>query len=217
MNTSTNNSSRQSGDYSFTEELLNTLSHGIGLIVALVGLVLIVLKAQGTMEISTVSIYGGTLVFMFLASTLYHGFSRTKAQKGLKLLDHSAIYLLIAGTYTPLLMISLDGWVSIASIVFIWLMAVGGVAFKIITHNKYPKVSMATYLAMGWFSVAIAYPLYLSVAAGGLWLLLAGGLFFTLGVFFYRAKHKEYTHAIWHMFVVGGCACHFLSVYHYVL
>lgn len=204
-------------EYSSHEERLNAFSHGVGLCVALVGLILIILKAKTLLAVSSVSIYGGTLVLMFLASTLYHSLSHTKARHHLKLLDHSAIYLLIAGTYTPLLLVALDGWISIAGISFIWLMAIAGVSFKLLTHNRYPRVAIATYLAMGWFSVVIAYPLYQALAAGGLYLLVGGGLLFTIGVLFYRAKHKEYTHAIWHLFVIGGCTCHFLTVYFYVI
>ena len=206
-----------SAEYSSKEEKLNAFSHGVGLCVALFGLILIISKAESLLALSSVSIYGGTLVLMFLASTLYHSLSHTKARHHLKLLDHSAIYLLIAGTYTPLLLVALDGWVSIAGILFIWSMAIAGVSFKLLTHNRYPKIAIATYLAMGWFSVVIAYPLYQAIAAGGLFLLLGGGLFFTFGVFFYKAKHKEYTHAIWHLFVIGGCTCHFLTVYFYVI
>jgi len=132
-------------------------------------------------------------------------------------MDHSAIYLLIAGTYTPLLLVSLEGTVSLLSMIFIWTLAVTGVSFKLITKSRFPKVSVATYLAMGWFAVALVYPLVQAVPNNGLWFLLAGGLFFSIGVIFYVAKHKNYTHAIWHLFVIGGCSCHFMTVYHYVI
>ena len=113
--------------YSGNEELLNTISHGIGLLVAIIGLVLIIVKAEGVAEVASVSMYAGTLVFMFFASTLYHGVGHPRIKASLKLMDHAAIYLLIAGTYTPLLIVSLDGWVSLASIIFIWSVAVCGV------------------------------------------------------------------------------------------
>ena len=101
--------------------------------------------------------------------------------------------------------------------ILIWSMALLGVSFKLFAGARFPKVSLITYLAMGWFVVAIIYPLYLAVPEGGLWLLFCGGMFFSIGVFFYRAKSKKYTHAIWHLFVVGGCLCHFYSIYYFVI
>lgn len=203
--------------YSNSEEFWNVASHAIGFALAIVGLVFLVIRAEGTTEVTSVSIYGGTLVFMFLASTVYHAITHAKSKRILKIIDHSAIYLLIAGTYTPFLLISLDGILSLSAIVLIWTLAILGVSFKLLAGHKYPRVSLATYLAMGWFAVLLGYPLYLALPAGGLWLLVAGGLLFSLGVIFYTQKHKQYTHAIWHLFVVGGCVCHFYSVYIYVV
>ena len=203
--------------YSNSEELWNVASHAIGFALAIVGLVFLILRAEGTTAVTSVSIYGGTLVFMFLASTVYHAITHPKSKRVLKIIDHSAIYLLIAGTYTPFLLVSLDGILSLSSIILIWTLAVFGVCFKLLAGHKYPRISLATYLAMGWFAVLLGYPLYLALPAGGLWLLVAGGLLFSLGVIFYTQKHKQYTHAIWHLFVVGGCVCHFYSVYIYVV
>ena len=203
--------------YSLNEEIWNVASHAMGFALAIVGLVFLVLRAEGTTAVTSVSIYGGTLVFMFLASTVYHAITHPKSKRVLKVIDHSAIYLLIAGTYTPFLLISLEGILSLAAIIFIWTLAIIGVGFKLFAGHKFPKVSLATYLFMGWFAVLLGYPLYLAVPSGGLWLLVAGGLLFSLGVLFYTQKHKQYTHAIWHMFVVGGCLCHFYSVYYFVV
>ena len=203
--------------YSNSEELWNVASHAFGFALAIVGLVFLILRAEGTTAVTSVSIYGGTLVFMFLASTVYHAITHPKSKRVLKIIDHSAIYLLIAGTYTPFLLVSLDGILSLSSIILIWTLAVFGVCFKLLAGHKYPRISLATYLAMGWFAVLLGYPLYLALPAGGLWLLVAGGLLFSLGVIFYTQKHKQYTHAIWHLFVVGGCVCHFYSVYIYVV
>ncbi len=203
--------------YSNREEQMNVLSHFVGLIIAIVGLVLMLIKASSVIETTSVGIYGGTLVVMFLASTLYHWVSQKGLKSALKLLDHSAIYLLIAGTYTPLLMVSLDGWVSWVSMIIIWSLAAFGVSFKLLTGTKYPKIALVTYLAMGWFALVLIYPLIQAVPHNGLWFLLAGGLFFSVGVLFYVAKQKQYTHAIWHLFVVAGCSCHFFTVYWYVI
>jgi len=212
-----NSSNTPLADYSFSEEMWNVATHAIGFVLAIVGLVFLIIEAEGTKAVTSVSIYGGTLIFMFLASTIYHAITHPRSKKILKVIDHSAIYLLIAGTYTPYLMISLEGTISLASIIFIWSMAIFGVSFKLFAGHKFPKLSLGTYLSMGWFAVLLGYPLYLAVPGGGLWLLLAGGVLFSVGVLFYIAKHKNYTHAIWHLFVMGGCMCHFFSVYYFVV
>ncbi len=203
--------------YHKTEELLNVITHGIGFVVAVVGLVLLIIRADGALAVSSVGIYGATLVLMLLASTLYHGINHQKAKASLKLLDHSAIYLLIAGTYTPFMLVALDNWVGIAGAITIWALAVSGLIFKWVARHKFPKVSLALYLLMGWLVVVLVYPLYQNVPGGGLWLLFAGGICFSVGAVFYAAKHIKFTHAIWHGFVLAGCACHFLSIYLFVI
>ncbi|MDO6687867.1 MULTISPECIES: PAQR family membrane homeostasis protein TrhA [unclassified Agarivorans] len=203
--------------YSAREEQLNVISHVLGLLIAIVGLVMLVAKADGALELTAVSIYGGSLILLFLASSLYHAVVQHSWKAGLKLFDHSAIYLLIAGTYTPILLVSFDGLLSLISMIVIWTLAAFGVGFKLLTGTRFPKVSLTTYLSMGWLSLALAYPMYQHIAAEGLWLLAAGGLLFSVGAMFYVAKHKPYTHAIWHLFVVAGCACHFATVYGYVI
>lgn len=203
--------------YSSSEEMLNVLTHALGFALAIIGLIYLVDRANGTLAVTSVSIYGGTLVLMFLASTVYHGITHPPSKKWLKTLDHAAIYLLIAGTYTPFLLVTLEGNTSIFSTIAIWTLAVVGVGFKLLAGQRFPKLSVGTYLAMGWFVVVLIYPLYMALPGGGLWLLLAGGLLFSVGVIFYVAKHKKYTHAIWHLFVLGGCTCHFYSVYYFVV
>ncbi|MGK0527762.1 MAG: hemolysin III [Alteromonadales bacterium] len=184
--------------YSVLEEWLNSISHGVGFIAAIVG-------------------YGSTLILVFLSSTLYHAISHQKAKGWLKLFDHSAIYLLIAGTYTPLLLVSIGGVLGITMTAIIWSLAIGGVAFKLVAQHRFPKVSVMTYLLMGWIALGLIYPLYVALPGAGLWLLVAGGLCFSVGVCFYVAKKVKYTHAIWHMFVIGGCSCHYFSIYYFVV
>ncbi|MGY5451535.1 PAQR family membrane homeostasis protein TrhA [Agarivorans sp. MS3-6] len=203
--------------YSAREEMLNVVSHLLGLLIAILGLVMLVGKAKGPLELSAVGVYGGSLILLFLASSLYHAVPNQAWKAGLKLFDHSAIYLLIAGTYTPILLIAFDGWLSLVSMIVIWTLAAFGVGFKLLTGTRFPKVSLTTYLAMGWLALVLAYPMYQHIQAGGLWLIAAGGLLFSVGAMFYVAKHKAYTHAIWHVFVVAGCACHFAAIYEYVL
>lgn len=209
--------SKLAADYSSREELFNVASHGIGFVVALVGLITIIVRAEGALAVASVSIYGASLVLMFLSSTLYHGSRHPVVRQNLKLLDHSAIYLLIAGTYTPFMLLSLDNWVGTAGIITIWALAVAGLLFKWFVREKFARVSLALYLIMGWLVIVMIYPLYQSVPLGGLWLLFAGGICFSIGAAFYAAKKIPYTHAIWHLFVMAGCACHFLSIYWYVI
>lgn len=203
--------------YSVLEEWLNSISHGAGFVAAIVGLVFLLLRAEQPVAIAAAAVYGTTLILMFLSSTLYHSISHTKVKGMLKLFDHSAIYLLIAGTYTPLLLVGIGGWLGITMTAIVWILATGGVAFKLIARHRFPKVSVATYLLMGWIALGLIYPLYMALPGAGLWLIVAGGLCFSIGVLFYVAKSKRYTHAIWHLFVLGGCSCHFFSIYYFVV
>jgi hemolysin III len=208
---------RPSTAYSNTEEWLNSISHGLGLIVATIGLILMLLKAETPLSIAASSIYGATLILMFLSSTIYHGVTNPKAKSMLKLFDHSAIYLLIAGTYTPLTLVAIGGTLGVSVTILVWLLALAGVAFKLLAKHRFPKISVMTYLIMGWIAVALIYPLYNAIAPAGLWLIVAGGITYSIGVLFYVAKNTPFTHAIWHLFVIGGCCCHYFSIYYYVL
>ena len=203
--------------YSLAEEWMNTISHGIGFVAAVAGLIFMLLKAQDPLAMSVAAVYGSTLILMFLSSTLYHAIHHQRTKGLLKLFDHSAIYLLIAGTYTPLLIVTIGDWLGIFMTALIWVLALGGVAFKLVAQHRFPKVSVATYLLMGWIALGVIYPLYVAMPGPGLWLLVGGGLCFSIGVLFYVAKKVKYTHAIWHLFVLGGCLCHYLSIYYFVM
>lgn len=203
--------------YSVAEEWLNSISHGLACVAAIVGLVFMLLRAETSVSVTASAVYGGTLIFMFLSSTIYHAVTHQKAKGLLKLFDHSAIYLLIAGTYTPLTLVAIGGQLGLIATAFIWMLAIAGVAFKMIAKHRFPKVSVVTYLIMGWIVVGLIYPLYQAMPGSGLWLIVAGGLCFSIGVLFYVAKSKKYTHAIWHLFVIGGCGCHYFSIYYYVV
>ncbi|NMH60519.1 PAQR family membrane homeostasis protein TrhA [Alteromonas ponticola] len=203
--------------YSLAEEWLNSVTHGVGFIAAIVGLVFMMLRAEHPLAITAGAIYGATLILMFFSSTLYHAITHQKAKGWLKLFDHSAIYLLIAGTYTPLLLVAVGGWLGITMTAVVWALAVGGIVFKLVAQHRFPKVSLMTYLMMGWIALGLIYPLYMALPGAGLWLIVAGGLCFSFGVFFYVAKKVKYTHAIWHLFVLGGCSCHYFSIYYYVV
>ena len=204
-------------EYSPAEERLNTLSHGAGCLLALAGLVALVMRAQGTVEVACAVVYGLSMVLLFLASTLYHGARRPEMKKWLKTLDHSAIYLLIAGSYTPFLLITLKDSVGVPMTLVIWSLAAAGVGFKLLAGQRFPKISLTTYLLMGWLALVIIYPLYVALPGEALWLLAGGGLLYTIGAVFYAMKGVPYSHAIWHVFVLGGAAMHFASIYGYVL
>jgi hemolysin III len=203
--------------YSRKEEWLNCLSHGSGFIAAIVGLTYLVIRAESTLAVTVSAVYGSSLILMFLTSTLCHAATHQTLRGWLKLFDHSAIFLLIAGTYTPILLLSIGGWIGTTALVLIWSIALAGVIFKAVVRHRLPKVSVVLYLTMGWLAVLLAVPLYQALPSKGLWLLVAGGVCFSVGVLFYMAKHKQYTHAIWHVFVVAGCSFHYFSIYYFVL
>lgn len=214
-------------NYSKNEELANTLSHGLGALLSIAALVLLLNYSvtntavsysinNDIMRIISFSIYGGSLLTLFLASTFYHGVTGKRAKQVFKLLDHCAIYLLIAGTYTPLLLLSLKGTLGYSLIAVIWAIAIGGIFFKVKLGHKYKKISLATYIGMGGISFTILGELYKVLPSDAVTLLATGGLVYLLGVFFYVQKKIPFNHAIWHLFVLGGATCHFFMIYWYV-
>ncbi|MCG9684903.1 hemolysin III family protein [Vibrio sp. Isolate23] len=206
--------------YCIKEEIANTLTHGIGMVLGIVGLVLLLIKAvdhnADALTITSMSIYGGSMIVLFLASTLYHAIPYQKAKRALKTFDHCAIYLLIAGSYTPFLLVSLRTPLAIGLMIVIWTIALVGIIMKLAFVYRFKKLSLVTYLLMGWLSLVVIYQLAMNLDVGGLTLLAAGGVIYSLGVIFYVAKRIPYNHAIWHGFVLAGCACHFLAIYLYV-
>jgi hemolysin III len=207
--------------YSLGEEIANAVTHGLGTAAAIVALTLMLVKAMPTLsgwEMAAVAVYGSSMIALFLSSTLYHSITHQPTKAVLKRFDHSTIYLLIAGTYTPFLMITLRTSESAkVLLVVIWTLAFSGVLFKIFFVNKFKRASLITYLTMGWLSLFVIYELYKALPIPGFQLLLAGGLSYTLGAAFYAAKKYRYTHAIWHVFVLGGAACHCVAIAGYVI
>jgi hemolysin III len=203
--------------YSRSEEKLNAFSHGIGLLLSFFALFLLLDKSNGEIvRTISFSVFSASGMLLFFASTIYHSLKNEGAKKLFKLLDHCAIYLLIAGTYTPLLAITLAGPLGYTLLSFIWFFAFAGILFKIKFGNKYKKISLATYLGMGFISFGILGELFETLPEQAVGLLALGGLIYFIGVFFYVKKTVPYTHAIWHLFVLGGVACHFLMIYWYV-
>lgn len=208
------------GAYSKKEELANSITHGVGIALSLAAIVILVALAsrEGDLwKILSFSIYGGSLILLYTASTLYHSFTDQKVKHYLKIFDHSAIYLLIAGTYTPFMLVLLRdsiGWVLFG---IVWSLALLGIVFKLFFVGRFKILSTLIYLLMGWM-VAFAFkPMIDNIPEGGLSWLLAGGICYSLGVVFYLWKKIPYHHAIWHLFVLGGSICHFFAVLFYVL
>jgi hemolysin III len=206
--------------YPWAEEIANSLSHGVGLVFGIVGLVLLLVQAVGdnasAMAITSYSLYGGSMILLYLASTLYHAIPHQKAKYWLKKFDHCAIYLLIAGTYTPFLLVGLNSPLAKGLMAVIWGLALFGVIFKLAFAHRFEVLSLVTYLTMGWLSLIVIYQLATKLSLGGVTLLATGGVVYTLGVIFYASKRFRFGHAIWHGFVLGGSACHFLAIYFYV-
>tara|TARA_Y100001960_G_scaffold80627_1_gene86050 strand:- start:2217 stop:2870 length:654 start_codon:yes stop_codon:yes gene_type:complete len=213
-------SASESSQYSVKEEIANTVTHALGMVLGIVGLVLLLVKAidhnADAMTITSMSIYGSSMIVLFLASTLYHAIPYQRAKRALKTFDHCAIYLLIAGSYTPFLLVSLRTPLAIGLMIVIWSIALIGIIMKLAFVYRFKKLSLVTYLLMGWLSLIVIYQLALNLEVGGLTLLAVGGLIYSLGVIFYVAKRIPYNHAIWHGFVLAGCACHFFAIYLYV-
>ena len=205
--------------YSASEELANALTHGIAAAAALgAGAVLITLSALwgDVWQLSGAIVYVATLFVMYLASTVYHSIPQPKLKARFKVLDHCAIYLLIAGTYTPFLLVGLRGPWGWSLLTVIWSLAAAGIAFKLFFTGRFKLISTLIYIAMGWLIVVAVKPMMNSLSPFTLQWLLAGGLFYTLGTVFYMAKKIPYSHSIWHGFVIAGSACHFVAVMSHV-
>ncbi|BDY05291.1 hemolysin III family protein [Ferrimonas sp. YFM] len=212
--------STQVHPYSTGEEIANAVTHGLGIAAAIVGLTLMLTKGIPVLsgwEIASISIYGASLILLFLFSTLYHAISHPGAKQVFKRLDHCAIYLLIAGTYTPMMVISLDDWKADLVLATIWAMALAGILFKAFFVHRYKKLALTTYLVMGWLCLLVIYPLYQAMPNAGFNLLWIGGLCYSGGVAFYVAKRTPYTHAIWHLCVLGGAVCHCVAIAVFVI
>lgn len=206
--------------YTLGEEIANAIAHGLGTAAAIVALTLMLVRALPVLppaEIAGIAVYGASLVTLFLSSTLYHSFTHAPTKAVLKRVDHCAIFLLIAGTYTPFLMITLKSPFAQTLLTVIWALAIAGVVFKIFFVHKFKRASLITYLVMGWLSLLVIWELYQALPAAAFNLLLAGGVAYTVGAGFYAAKQYRYTHAIWHLFVLAGAACHCVAIAAYVI
>ena len=198
------------------EEMANSLSHGLGLLLAIAGLPVLIVRADhigSGYAMASALTFGGSAVLLYLASTLYHAIPQPKVKAILRALDHTAIYLLIAGTYTPITLGVLRGGWGWGLFGLIWGLALAGMLFKALGGLRFPHVSTVLYVAMGWVGLIAIHPLWVRMEAGGLAWLAAGGLAYTLGVVFFVLDEKvRYSHFIWHLFVLTGTICHFFAV-----
>jgi len=202
------------------EELANAVTHGFGLALSLAGFAVLLVLAivrGGPWHIASCTVYGATLVILYLASTLYHSSRSPRLKHILRVVDHSAIYLLIAGTYTPFTQVNLRGFWGWTLFGLVWSCCVAGVVLKTFFINRLPVVSTLLYVAMGWVCVIAIKPLVSAIPAGGLAWLLSGGLLYTIGVIFFASRRLRFNHAIWHLFVLAGSICHYMAVVFYVL
>jgi hemolysin III len=197
------------------EELANSLTHGVGLVLSVTGMAVLVALAvvRGTLwHVIGCCVFGASLVALYGASTLYHWARAPHRKRVLKVVDHAAIYLLIAGTYTPFTLVNLRGPWGWTLFGVIWTLSLTGIAVKVYHVNRFPILSPTVYMMMGWLGVVALKPLAESISTMGLIWLLAGGVFYSTGVIFYALKRVPFNHAIWHLFVLAGSICHYLAV-----
>lgn len=207
--------------YTVGEEIANAVTHGVAALLSIAGLAVLVafavLYSGSPKVVAAVSIFGASMVFLYTASTLYHSIPNPRAKKVLQYLDHSMIYVLIAGSYTPFCLITLQGYTGIALLCAVWLIAIAGISLQTVLLNKADWINCLLYLSMGWLAVFVIDPLVSTLDSTGLALLVAGGLAYTVGVVFYIFERIPFSHAIWHTFVFAGTTLQFFSVLFYVI
>ena len=200
-------------------EVLSAVTHAVGIGLSIWGLVLLILKGVKTNSVLvaiTVIIYGITLICLYLFSTLFHSLYFTKVSRIFQCFDHCGINLLIAGTYTPYCLLAIRGRLGMGMLIVIWILALGGMAYHLFTKNRQQKVETLLYVLMGWMCLLGAKPLLMNLGIVSSWLLIAGGVIFTLGAMDYIIHNLQFAHVIWHLLVMGGTACMFLSIYLFI-
>ena len=203
------------GSYSVAEEIANAVTHGIAALLSVVGLIAMLYVTVGSSDAVTITaaaVFGGSMIFLYTASTLYHAIPNLKAKRILQMLDHSAIYVMIAGSYTPFCLVTLEGMTGTILCIAVWTIAIAGVILQPILLKRAEWLNCLLYLLLGWCVVLVMKPLIAALPMAGLWLLASGGVVYSLGVIFYLWDRIPYNHAIWHLFVLGGTALQFFSV-----
>lgn len=201
--------------YLITNEVLNAVTHGIGVGLSIAGLIVLLLKGAqtgSTLEIVSYSIFGASLILLYLCSTLYHSLIFTRARKLFKIFDHSSIYVLIAGSYTPLCLITIGGTKGWALFYIVWVIAILGIIYKSLWIEKFKNLSTVLYIGMGWLCMVAIKELYAGLGTNGFGLLLAGGLAFTIGAAFYSMRSVKFMHVLWHLFVMTGTGFMYFAI-----
>ena len=206
----------------YLHEIFNSITHGIGVLLSIAALVLLIVFAANrdgdAWQIVSFSIYGASLIVLYLASTLYHAIQKRKVKKFFNLFDHASIYILIAGTYTPFCLVPLRGPWGWTLFGIVWGLAIAGVLFKIFFYtDRLRLIGTLLYIGMGWVILIAIKPLIQNVPAGALYWMLAGGLSYSLGVIFYLWRRYRFNHVIWHLFVLGGSISHFFAIFLYLI
>lgn len=206
---------RINDDYTLGEELAHSITHGLGAVLSGAALVVLIILAvlYGTSwHVFSFAVYGTSLLALYLASTLYHGAQKPRLRPILRKVDHACIYLLIAGTYTPFVLISMRSTLGLTLLAVVWGLAVFGIVYKIFFIDKFAVITTLAYVAMGWMSIIAWREMVANIPGPGLVLLMVGGGLYTVGVVFYAMTKIRYTHAVWHLFILGASACHFAAV-----
>jgi len=209
-----------SNKYSLGEEIAHGLTHGIGIVLAIAGLcVLVTFSALygSAVHVVASSIFGASMIVLYTASTLYHSLPMPETKRIMRVVDHASIYLLIAGTYTPFTLVTLEGAWGWSLFGVVWGLAIVGIIFKLFFTGRFDRLSVAIYVAMGWCGLVAIKPMMAALPTLGLWLLVAGGLAYTGGVIFYLLERMRYHHAIWHLFVMAGTTLHYFVILFFVI
>jgi len=217
MKTTYTRSQKLTKSYTDNEEIANTTTHGIGLVASFYGLKLLLDMPLGAEAITVAWIFGVSMILCYATSTFYHFAENPVTKLYLKIADHSAIYLLIAGTYTPFAIYVVGGSMGYLLLVVIWALALIGMVFKLFFVNRFQLLSTYIYLGMGWMAILVIRTIIENLAMNGIWLMVAGGLSYSIGVIFFLREKMPYSHAIWHIFVLIGTLCHFLCIWLYVM
>ena len=206
--------------YTVLEEILNSVTHGAGALVSIAGLVILIVSSSMYGQVSHIAsctVFGISLVLLYTASTLYHSFQKPNIKHILKILDHSCIYVLIAGTYTPFMIVTVRGALGWTMFTIVWSLTILGIIFKAFFVNRFKIISTLAYILMGWLIIFAIKPLFQTLPGSGIAWLVAGGLAYTLGTIFYAWKTLPFNHAVWHLFVLVGSVCHFMAVLFYIV
>ncbi len=210
------------GSHTYTrrEEIANAITHGVGVLFSIAALVLLIVystREGTTAHVVSFTIYGASMLLLYMSSTLLHSLHEGKAKDILEIIDHASIYVFIAGSYTPILLVVVKGTLGITLLSVVWSIALFGIIFKVFFTKRFLFLSTVIYLLMGWMIVFAFEPVITSLESTGLFMLVAGGLLYTLGTIFYMWRLFPYHHAVWHLFVVGGSVFHFFTIFFYVL